>query len=99
MPDDAERTVGTITQLGGEDFFRRAEVGVENLELADFIEVGGGDAAASRATWVVFEDVHAVVFEGEVEQAVADVGNEATLVDREALECDVAVLLSIGDFP
>ncbi len=88
-----------LRSLAAKTSFGATEVGVENLELADFVEIGGRDAAASGAARVVFEDVHAVVFEGEVEQAVADVGNQATLVDREALERDVAVLLGVGDFP
>ncbi len=97
--DDAQRALGSLTEFLGEDFFVAEEIGVINLELADLVEIGGCDAAAGGAAGIFFQHVDTVVFPREVEQAVAEVGDQATLVDGEALECDMAVFLRISDFP
>jgi hypothetical protein len=43
--------------------------------------------------------VEAVVFPCKVEEAVAEVGEEATLIDREAFEGAVTVEFGVGAFP
>ena len=82
MLDYAEGAVDTTTHFICEVALWTQEVGVVNLELPDFVEVGGGDATTCRTTRLAFLDVDAVVLPGEVKQSVAEIGNEATLVDR-----------------
>ena len=79
--------------------FRAEELGVVDLELADFVRVSRRDAAAGGAAGFVAEDVDAIVFPGQVEDAVGDVADHAALVDEQAVEDRDADLLEREGFP
>ena len=82
MLDYAKGASDAALHFLGEVAFRAEKVGVVNLKLPNFVEVGGGDATTRGTTGFAFLDVDAVILPGEVKQAVAEVRDEATLVDR-----------------
>ena len=97
--DGAFSTVDALPDLAGVGVLFAEEVGVVDLELADFVEVGGGDAAAGGAAGLALQDVDAVVLPGQVEEPVDRVGDEAALVDGEAAQGVVAVVPGVGALP
>ena len=94
---------GGAMQAGGEARrvvgLRAEELGVMDLELADFVGVGRGDAPAGGAAGLVAEDVDAVGFPGEVEDAVRDVADHAAFVDQQAGQDGDADLLERQGLP
>jgi len=78
--------IGTLGEFARKVVRPREEVGKGDLLLAHFVEIGGGDAATGGAAWFFAEDIDAVVFGGEVEQAMGDVRNHGAFVDEQARE-------------
>ena len=99
MLDGGEGAVGALGEFLGVGLAGAKEVGVGDLPLAHFILIGRRDATAGGATRFLMEDVHAVVFPGEVEQAMGQVGNQGALVDDEAGEDVVALLFEWHGLP
>ena len=99
MLDGAQGAVGALGELAGVVFAGAEEIGVSDLPLADLVSVGRGDAAAGGAARLLGEDLYAVVFPCEVEQAVGEVGDHGALVDDEAGEDVVALALEREGFP
>ena len=85
----ARRVIGLCAQ----------EFRIVNLELADFVRVGGRDAATGRAAGFVAEDVDTVVFPSQVEDAVRDIADHAAFVDEQAGEDRDTNLLEGQRFP
>ena len=83
---DVPHDGGGAVESGGEARcvvgFSPKELGIVDLELADFIRVGRRDASTGRAAGFVAEDVDAVVLPSEVEDAMGDVTDHATFVDE-----------------
>ena len=97
--DGAQGAVGALGEFAGEEIRAREKIGKCDLLLADFVEVGGGDAAAGGATRLFAEDLDAVIFGGEVEESVGEVGDHCALVDQEAGEDRVALEFEGFRFP
>jgi len=97
--DGAQGAVGAGGELAGECLAGAAEIGVVDLPLAGLVAVGGGDAAAGGTAGLLAEDGDAIVFPGEVEQAVGEVGDEGALVDGEAVDDLEAAFLQRLDLP
>jgi len=99
MLDGAQGAVGALSDFAGVEIGAGQKVGVGNLPLADLIGVGGGDAAPGGAPRFFVQDVGAVVFPGEIEEAVNEVGDHGALVDGETTDHRVAFGLEGGGFP
>jgi hypothetical protein len=73
-------------KAGGETFgvggLSAEELGVINLHLADFVRVSGRDATTRGTAGLLAKRMDAVVFPGEVEDAVGDVADHAALIDE-----------------
>ena len=95
----AHRPVSAMGDFAGVEIGSGEEVRVGDLPLPDLIEVGGCDPASGGAAGFFLEDVGAVVFPGEIEQAMDQVGNHGAFVDGETLDDLVALVFKRSGFP
>ena len=84
--DRAERAVGALRQAAGEEIRAGEKIREIHLPVAGFLLIGGSDAAPGRAAGLLRQDVHPIVFLGQIEQAVGQVGQHRPLVDQEVGE-------------
>lgn len=97
--DGAYRAVGALGEAAGEEVGAGEEVAVGDLPLGGLVGVGRGDATAGGAAGFLGENVDAVVFPGEVEEAVGEVGDHGALVDEEPVDDAIALMFERGGFP
>lgn len=98
----ADAGQGALHPLGEtfrEKILRPAEIREVDLPLAGLIPVGRRNAASGGAARLFLKNMGAVMFPGEVEQAVGKVGHHGSLVDGQAGENAVAALFERMRFP
>jgi len=95
----AASAIGALSEFAGEEVGAGEKVGIGDLLLADLVEIGGGDAATGGAAGFLGEDVDAVVFPSEIEEAVSEIGDEGALVDEETRKNGVPFTFERLGFP
>ena len=92
-PVKASGKPGRVIGFGAEEF------GVVDLELTDLIGVSGRDATSGRATSFMTEDMDAIVFPSQVEDAVGHIAHHAAFIDEQSGEDGDADFFKRKGFP
>ncbi len=79
---DGGGAVETSGKTGRVLGFSAEEFGIMNLELTDLVGVSGRDAATGRAAGFMAQDVDAIVFPSQIEDAVGDIAHHAAFIDE-----------------
>ena len=99
MLDGAEGAIGPLGEFSRKEIWASEKVGVSDLGLAHLVKVGGSDPSAGGAARFFGENLGAIIFPSEIEQAVGEIGDHRAFVDDEAGENGVTFLLKRAGFP